>query len=112
MVFHAQRSYYEQLLRAGVKIYAYPAPTILHAKHLTIDDDVSVIGSSNMDIRSLTLHMEMMMLVHDHEFCDRMRAVEDSYRAASHQIRLDEWLERPTREKVFDNLMRLTSALQ
>jgi cardiolipin synthase len=95
-----------------VKIYAYPAPTILHSKHLTIDDDVSVIGSSNMDIRSLTLHMEMMMLVHDHEFCARMRVVEDSYRAASHQIQLAEWMRRPTREKVFDNLMRLTSALQ
>ncbi|HEY5981423.1 MAG TPA: cardiolipin synthase [Microlunatus sp.] len=112
MVYHAQRSYYEELLRAGVKIYAYPAPTILHSKHLTIDDDVSVIGSSNMDIRSLTLHMEMMMLVHDRDFADRMRAVEDSYRAASHQIQLAEWLKRPTREKVFDNLMRLTSALQ
>ena len=35
MVFHAQRSYYEELLRAGVKIYSYAAPTILHAKHLT-----------------------------------------------------------------------------
>jgi hypothetical protein len=34
MVFHAQRSYYEQLLRAGVKIYLYPAPAVLHAKHL------------------------------------------------------------------------------
>lgn len=112
MVYHAQRSYYEELLRAGVKIYAYAAPTILHAKHLTIDDDVSVIGSSNMDIRSLTLHMEMMMLVHGKDFCDRMREVEDSYRASSKQIHLDEWLKRPTGEKVFDNLMRLTSALQ
>lgn len=112
MVYHAQRSYYEELLRAGVKIYAYAAPTILHAKHLTIDEDVSVIGSSNMDIRSLTLHMEMMMLVHGEEFCTRMREVEDSYRASSKQIHLEEWLQRPRREKVFDNLMRLTSALQ
>ena len=112
MVYHAQRSYYEELLRAGVKIYAYEAPTILHAKHLTIDDDVSVIGSSNMDIRSLTLHMEMMMLVHGEEFCNRMRKVEDSYRAASTQLHLDEWLQRPRTEKVFDNLMRLTSSLQ
>lgn len=112
MVYHAQRSYYEELLRAGVKIYAYPAPTILHSKHLTIDDEVSVIGSSNMDIRSLTLHMEMMMMVHDRGFCDRMRQVEDAYREASTQIHLAEWLQRPTREKVFDNLMRLTSSLQ
>ncbi len=63
MVFHAQRSYYEQLLRAGVKIYLYQAPTVLHAKHLSIDDDVAIIGSSNMDIRSLSLHMELMVLV-------------------------------------------------
>jgi cardiolipin synthase len=112
MVYHAQRSYYEELLRAGVKIYAYAAPTILHAKHLTIDDDVSVIGSSNMDIRSLTLHMEMMLLVHGREFCDRMRAVEDSYRANSKPIHLEPWLQRPVLEKSFDNLMRLTSSLQ
>jgi cardiolipin synthase len=112
MVYHAQRSYYEELLRAGVKIYAYAAPTILHAKHLTIDDDVSVIGSSNMDIRSLSLHMEMMLVVHGQEFCDRMRAVEDSYRASSKQLHLDQWLKRPTPEIVFDNLMRLTSSLQ
>ena len=64
MVFHAQRSYYEQLLRAGVKIYLYRAPTVLHAKHLSVDDDVAIIGSSNMDIRSLSLHMELMVLVH------------------------------------------------
>ena len=64
MVFHAQRSYYEELLRAGVKIYLYAAPTVLHAKHLSIDDDVAIIGSSNLDIRSLSLHMEVMVLVH------------------------------------------------
>lgn len=112
MVYHAQRSYYEELLRAGVKIYAYAAPTILHAKHLSIDDDVSVIGSSNMDIRSLSLHMEMMMMVHGEEFCDRMRAVEDSYREQSTQIHLEQWLKRPYLERAFDNLMRLTSSLQ
>jgi hypothetical protein len=75
MVFHAQRSYYEQLLRAGVKIYLYRAPTILHAKHLSIDDDVAVIGSSNLDIRSLSLHMELSVLVHGTGFTSAMRAV-------------------------------------
>ena len=70
MVFHAQRSYYEQLLRAGVKIYLYRAPTVLHAKHLSIDDDVAIIGSSNMDIRSLSLHMELLVMVHGDDFVD------------------------------------------
>src|SRR5699024_2478935 len=55
LVFHAQRSYYSVLLEAGVRIWLYRAPTILHAKHVSIDDSVTVIGSSNMDIRSFLL---------------------------------------------------------
>src|SRR5699024_5333968 len=43
MVYHAQRSYSEELLRAGVQIYLYRAPTVLHAKHISIDDDVAII---------------------------------------------------------------------
>ena len=39
MVFHAQRSYYEALLEAGVRIWLYPEPYVLHAKHFTVDDD-------------------------------------------------------------------------
>jgi cardiolipin synthase A/B len=112
MVYHAQRSYYEQLLRAGVKIYLYRAPTILHAKHLSIDDDVAVIGSSNLDIRSLSLHMELSVLIHGARFTDAMRAIEDDYRSKSRQVILEDWLRRPTRERIFDNLMRLTSSLQ
>jgi cardiolipin synthase A/B len=112
MVFHAQRSYYEQLLRAGVKIYLYRAPTILHAKHLSIDDDVAVIGSSNLDIRSLSLHMELSVLVHGAKFTAAMRAVEDDYRSKSRQVVLQDWLRRPTHERIFDNVMRLTSSLQ
>ena len=111
MVFHAQRSYYEQLLRAGVKIYLYPAPAVLHAKHLTIDDDVTIIGSSNLDIRSLILHMELMVLVHGRELVDAMRVVENDYRARSRLLTLEEWQRRPRGEKAFDNLARLTSAL-
>ena len=111
MVYHAQRSYYEELLRAGVKIYLYAAPTVLHAKHLSIDDDVAIIGSSNLDIRSLSLHMELMVLVHGKEFVDAMRLVEDDYRSQSRLLTLEHWLQRPRGEKALDNLMRLTSSL-
>ena len=52
LVYHAQRSYYEALLRAGVRIYLYKAPYILHSKHFSVDDDVAVIGSSNMTMGS------------------------------------------------------------
>src|SRR5690606_9486841 len=52
MVYHAQRSYYEDLLRMGVNIWLYKSPYILHTKSLSIDDETAVIGSSNMDMRS------------------------------------------------------------
>ncbi|MGK9148174.1 cardiolipin synthase [Plantibacter flavus] len=112
LVHHAQRSYYESLLRAGVAIYQYRPPVVLHAKHFTIDDDVAVIGSSNMDIRSFSLNMEASVLVHGAAFVTRMRAVEDDYKAASTRLHLDDWQRRPLSAKVLDNLARLTSSLQ
>ncbi|MET1053453.1 MAG: cardiolipin synthase [Mycetocola sp.] len=112
LVYHAQRSYYEALLRAGVRIYLYPAPYILHAKHFTIDDEVAVIGSSNMDMRSFGLNMEVSLLVRGASFVADMRAVEDEYREKSRELTLDEWMKQPLRSTVLDNLARLSSALQ
>ena len=112
VVFHAQRSYYEALLDAGVRIWLYPAPYVLHAKHVTVDDDVAVVGSSNMDIRSFLLDLELMLLVSGREFTDRVREVEDDYRSRSRELTLKEWLGRPRRQQLLDNLARLTSALQ
>lgn len=111
-VYHAQRSYYEDLLRAGVRIYLYRAPTVLHSKHFTIDDDVAIVGSSNMDIRSFSLNMEVSVMVHGADFVQRMRAIEASYRAESRELLLDEWVRRPWAEKARDSLARLTSSLQ
>jgi cardiolipin synthase len=70
LVYHAQRSYYEALLRAGVRIYLYRAPQVLHSKHFTIDEEVAVIGSSNMVVRSFSLNMEVSVLVHGRGFVD------------------------------------------
>jgi cardiolipin synthase len=112
VVFHAQRSYYEALLRAGVRIWQYPAPFILHAKHFTVDEDVAVIGSSNMDMRSFGLNMEVSLMVSGSTFADEMRRVEDHYRAISRELTLERHRERPWPAKVVDNLARLTSALQ
>ncbi|WIB79166.1 cardiolipin synthase [Curtobacterium sp. MCPF17_002] len=112
LIHHAQRSYYEPLLRAGVRIWLHRAPTILHAKHFSVDDDVTVIGSSNLDIRSFTLNMEVSVLLHGRTLVDRMRIVEDGYRAASDELTLDAWSRRPVAVRMLDNLARLTSALQ
>jgi cardiolipin synthase len=112
MVYHAQRSYYEALLRAGVKIWMYRKPYILHSKCMTIDDETAIIGSSNMDMRSFGLNLEISMLVRGEEFVQDMRRVEAMYRGLSRELTLEEWMRQPLRSTVLDNLARLTSALQ
>ncbi|WP_157007532.1 phospholipase D-like domain-containing protein [Agromyces laixinhei] len=111
-VWHAQRSYYRALLQAGVKIWLYPGPYILHSKHLSIDDDVAVIGSSNMDIRSFSLNSEVSLLVRGRSFVRQMRAVEQGYRDAGRQLTLEEWDREPGSATFLDGVARLTSALQ
>ncbi|WP_243229236.1 cardiolipin synthase [Microbacterium sp. CIAB417] len=111
MVYHAQRSYYEALLEAGVRIFLYPAPFILHSKHFSIDDDIAVIGSSNMDIRSFTLNMEISMLVRGASFVAQMREVEQAYRDAGRELTLEEWRREPATSTFLDGVFRLTSAL-
>ncbi|RYU13141.1 cardiolipin synthase [Nocardioides iriomotensis] len=112
MVYHAQRSYYEALLEAGVRIFRYPAPYVLHSKHFTIDDDVAVVGSSNMDMRSFALNYEVSLMLLGPEVVKRMRAVEDAYRAVSSELTHAEWSGRTRGARYVDNVMRLTAALQ
>lgn len=109
---HAQQSYYEELLRAGVRIWLYRAPYILHAKHMTVDDEVTILGSSNMDMRSFTLNAEVMLIVYGQDFAHRISWVEHAYRVHSREITLDEWMARPRLYFAFDDLCRLTAVVQ
>jgi cardiolipin synthase len=95
-----------------VKIYLYPAPFVLHSKHFSVDDDVAVIGSSNMDIRSFNLDFEISVMCVSRSLTTAMRRVEDHYRSLSRELTPDEWGRRPLRKRYLDNVMRLTSALQ
>ncbi|MEJ5868427.1 phospholipase D-like domain-containing protein [Pseudokineococcus sp. 5B2Z-1] len=112
LVTRAQRSYYDALLSAGVKIWLYPAPTVLHAKHITVDDDVVMLGSANMDIRSFELDLEISLVVRGEGPAAAVRASEGGRREVSHLLTQEEWAARPRRRRVLEDLARLTSALQ
>ena len=112
VVGHAQASYYDVLLEAGVRIYLYPKPTVLHAKHFTVDDMVGIIGSSNMDYRSFGLDYEITLMSTGEQFVADLHAVADEYRAVSRELNLTEWRQRPKGQRYVDNVMRLVSALQ
>jgi len=112
LVYHAQGSYYEELLKAGVRIYRYRPPVILHSKSISIDDDIAVIGSSNMDIRSFQLNLEITLVCYDPGVVADLREIEAEYLRCSRPLYLEAWQARPLFTKLFDNLARLTSALQ
>ena len=70
--FYAAHAYYPQLLRAGVKVYQYTAG-FLHAKTVTVDDQFSLIGTCNWDIRSFILHDEVVSIFYDAGVARRLR---------------------------------------
>lgn len=112
MVVGAQRSYYEELLRAGVDVRLYRAPVLLHAKTMVVDDDLAVVGSSNMDLRSFTLNMEVSLILYGADAVQPLRTVVEAYAASSDPQRLQDWRERPLGKRLIENLARLTAALQ
>ncbi len=70
-VTQAARSYFDELLQAGVKIYEY-GPRMLHTKAFIADDDVCIVGSANFDHRSFRLNFELSMMISD---TDRVAAL-------------------------------------
>ncbi len=110
LVGFAQRSYYEQLLEYGVKIHAYKR-IFLHAKHLTIDDRVTVLGSSNMDIRSFALNEEVNLIIYNRTLTAQMHAQQERYFRHAAQISLKKWRDRPWPVRVAQNVARLISPL-
>ncbi len=85
----ASRSYYEDLLQAGVKIFEF-VPGLLHAKTMTVDGVVTLVGSANMDRRSFDLNYENNMLICDRDVTREVRQRQKSYIAQSRPISLDQ----------------------
>jgi cardiolipin synthase len=110
LVCLAQRSFYEELLEVGVQIFHYQ-PSFLHAKHVTIDDDVALVGSSNIDIRSFRLNSEISVLIYDREVVAQLGQIQQEYLAASRALSYEEWLRRPIWEKLAQNTARLVDSV-
>lgn len=110
LVYMITRSYYQQLHRAGVKIYEY-RPGFLHAKSIVSDDDTAIVGTINMDFRSFYLHFECATCFYDGPV---VGAVKQDILDTIAQSRLidDEWLRRvPWLRSVAASVLRLFAPL-
>ena len=90
LVFHAGRSYYDELLSAGVKIYERRR-ALLHSKTALIDGVWSTVGSTNLDWRSFLHNQELNAVVLGAGFGAQMRASFEDDLANSEQISLGKW---------------------
>jgi cardiolipin synthase len=85
----ASRSYYQELLTAGVKVFEF-TPGLLHTKSMTVDGQITLIGSANMDRRSFDLNYENNILLADPATTAAMRARQQSYLEESRAVTLAE----------------------
>jgi cardiolipin synthase len=93
LVFHAGRSYYDQMLQDGVIIFER-RDALMHSKTAVIDGVWSTVGSTNFDWRSFLHNQEVNAVVLGTEFGDRMRASFEDDVAKSEQITLEQWRQR------------------
>ena len=106
----AQQSYFEQILDAGVIIHLYQ-PRFLHAKHMSVDDELALVGSSNIDIRSFALNAEISMLVYDAATIAQLAAIQEHYFAGSKILTKESWSKRSVFTRTTQNVARLADAL-
>jgi len=105
-VWWASRSYYDELLSGGVRIFQFQ-PTFLHSKALVVDGRWSVIGSANMDVRSKELNEENVLGILDHGLGERLERVFLDDLAQSREIVLDEWRKRGLHHRLLERFFVL-----
>jgi cardiolipin synthase len=106
LLINVGRSYYEELMRFGVKIFEYERG-INHAKVGLIDDEWLMVGSANFDIRSMRLNFELNVLVRDHERAAELEALlRHDFNQDSHRVILEDFLRRPWKQRFTESLLR------
>jgi cardiolipin synthase A/B len=106
----AQQSFYETLLECGVAIHLYE-PHFLHAKHITVDDEIAFVGSTNMDIRSFALNAEINLVVYDPGVVSHLQEIQQRYFQHSRLLSAEAWKRRSLSRKVLQNSARLADSL-
>lgn len=106
----ASNSYVAELIDEGVEVHEH-TNGFLHAKTVTIDHDLAVIGSANFDRRSFHLNFELNLLLYGEEAVDQVVAMQDRYLRDCSTIDVDVWRARPAHRRLLEDVVRLMSPL-
>lgn len=110
MANYACNAFMEELLAAGVEIYRYDAG-LLHTKSVLVDDDFALVGTVNLDRRSLWLNFEVTLLVDNPAFVAQMTRLVQGYMMEATPMTLAKWQARPWYKKAMENIFYLFSPL-
>jgi cardiolipin synthase len=110
LVRHASESTYERLLEAGVRVMLYRGG-LLHSKTLTIDGQIAMIGSTNMDMRSFYINFEVTLFCYTAGFARQLRSLQKGYLEDSTELELEAWRQRSSGRRFLQNVVRLASPL-
>ncbi|MFT4148721.1 MAG: cardiolipin synthase [Paracoccaceae bacterium] len=110
IVAAASEGYYYSLLRSGVRLHLFRGG-LLHAKILTVDGDLAMIGSANLDRRSFDLNYENNLLIHSPGVTAELDARQDSYLARARPVSLDEVRRWSVIRRIRNNAMALAGPL-
>ncbi len=100
----ASRSHYREMLRAGVKIHEFEGG-LLHSKTLTMDGEVTLIGSSNMDLRSFDLNYENNILLHDENLTHDILQRQQEYITSCYQVTLEQVENWSLPKRIWNNII-------
>jgi cardiolipin synthase A/B len=104
------RSYYQDMLEAGVKLYEFTGG-LLHTKSVTVDEDITLIGSANMDRRSFDLNYENNILFFDRALTGEMQNRQRAYLAASRQVSIADVAAWSLGRRLWNNMVGMMSPL-
>ncbi|SEP88910.1 cardiolipin synthetase 2 [Basfia succiniciproducens] len=110
MVRWASRTYFDDLLTAGVKIYNF-TEGLLHTKSILVDNKMALVGTVNMDIRSFSLNFEVTMVVEDQTFANEISLLHENYMNGATLLDEQRWLNRPVFTRIIEKLFFLFSPL-
>ncbi|OOF58189.1 cardiolipin synthase [Rodentibacter myodis] len=110
MVGWASRTFFDDLLAAGVKIYEFKTG-LLHTKSVLIDNKLALVGTMNMDLRSFFLNFELALAVEDNAFANEVAILHESYIANAELLDREKWFNRPFYYRIIERLFFLFSPL-
>lgn len=110
LVQRAQESYYAELLEAGVQILRHP-DRLLHSKITLCDQQISLVGSANLDVRSSLINAELGLLFYSHQTAMHLDELVELYRSQCIELTAAQWAQRPKWRMLSQNIARLTSPL-